>query len=164
MIGPTITFTPDTKVTQKKEVFVSNTNNKGQFWTTLSESLCQNRCETHHSDGDADLLIVTIAVQSARTQTTVPTGDDTDLLILPLFHADANAHDLYLIPRAKSNSLKHRVWNIKILGTKICCKCCLFTHYWDVTPLLVCMGLGSTHLNSGRMRKCFRPLQQKKKL
>ena len=63
-------------------------------------------------------------VQSARTKTTEPIGNHTDLLILPMFHVDANAHDLYLIPEPKSNSLKRRVWKIKKiqaeLGNEIC--------------------------------------------
>ena len=79
----------------------------------LSESLCQNQCETHHADGNTELIVMMTA-QSARIQTTVPIGNDTDLLILPL----------YLTPKPKSNSLKRRVWNIKKLqaeiGTEIC--------------------------------------------
>ena len=79
---------------------------------------------THHADDDANLLIVKTAVQSARTKTTVLIGDDTDLLILLLFHTNTNTHDLYLIPDPKSNSLTRRAWNIKQiqaeLGTEIC--------------------------------------------
>ena len=37
--------------------------------------------ETHHASGDADLLIVLKAVQSAATTTTVLVGDDTDLIV-----------------------------------------------------------------------------------
>ena len=123
-IGPTVAFTQDMKVTQKKDVFLSNANNKERFLVMLGESLCRHQCETHFADGDADFLIVKTAVQSAKTQTTVLIGEDTDLLVLLLFHTDANAHDLYFIPEPKSNSLRQRVWNIKKiqaeLGTEIC--------------------------------------------
>ena len=147
-IGPIVTFTPDTKVTQKKEVFLFNINNKEYFLAMLSESLCQNQCETHHTDGNADLLIVTTAVQSARTQTTVHIGDDTDMLILPLFQVDANPHDLYLIPEPKSNSLKRRVWNIKKiqaeLGTQIC------NNFLFIHAILGCDTTSRVHMGLGR--------------
>ena len=81
------------KVTQK-DVFLSNTNNKERFLVMLGERLCRHQCETHFADGDADFLTVKTAVQPAKTQTTVLIGEDTDLLVLLLFHADANAHDL----------------------------------------------------------------------
>ena len=57
-IGATVTFTPYMTVNQKKDVFLFNTKNKERFLAMLSESLCQHQCETHHVDGDADLLIV----------------------------------------------------------------------------------------------------------
>lgn len=123
-VGTTVTFEEDMKVTTKKDVFLANTKNKQRFLTMLSRSLSHRQCETRHADGDADLLIVKAAIESARSRTTILVGDDTDLLILLLFHVDPDGHDLFFIPEPKSNSLRRRVWNIKKvqaeLGTEVC--------------------------------------------
>ena len=41
-----------------------------------------SNCKVHHASGDADLLIVQKAAESATRVNTVLVGDDTDLLIL----------------------------------------------------------------------------------
>ena len=48
-----------------------------------------------HARGDADLLIVTTAVETAKFKDTVLVGDDTDRLILLIFYADLNANDVF---------------------------------------------------------------------
>ena len=110
-VGATVMFDQDMKITMKKDVFLSNVKNKEQF-LALNRRLCQHQCVTHHADGDADLLIVQTAVEVARTRSTILVGDDTDLLVLLLFHADAEVHDLFFITEAKNNSLRRRIWNI----------------------------------------------------
>ena len=124
-VGPTVTFTEEMKITQKKDVFLSNKDNKERFIAMLSESLRQHNCETRHANGDADLLIAKTAIHSASTQTTVLIRDDTDLLVLLLFHADPNAKELFFIPEPKTNTLRRRrIWNIRKikteLGTEVC--------------------------------------------
>ena len=74
--GTTVTFTADTPVTMKKEQFLANRQNKQRFIFMLSEELKKNNCEVHHASGDADLLIVMKAVQSANSSNTVLVGDD----------------------------------------------------------------------------------------
>ena len=61
-------------------------------------------CITHHANGDADLLIVKAAVESARTSTTVLFGDDTDLLVLLCYHASEDGYDLYFRPEPKAKT------------------------------------------------------------
>ena len=39
------------------------------------------------------------------TRATILVGDDTDLLVLLLFHAEPDCHDLYFIPEPKSNTV-----------------------------------------------------------
>ena len=52
------------------------------------------------------------------------TGDDTDLLILLLNHADLNAQELFLAPEPKKATKTRRIWCIKqpkeLLGPKVC--------------------------------------------
>ena len=43
-------------------------------------------CQVRHARGDADMLIVQTAIQSASRSSTVLVDDDTDLLILLCFH------------------------------------------------------------------------------
>ena len=43
----------------------------------------QNRnCQIYQAEGDADVLIVTTAVESARQRITVHVGDHTDVLVI----------------------------------------------------------------------------------
>ena len=44
-----------------------------------SRFLQEDNCPTYHAEGDADVLIVKAAVESARERNTVLVGDDTDL-------------------------------------------------------------------------------------
>ena len=94
--GPEVTFTEDMKLTQKKETFLGNFNNKQNFINMLSRYLQLSGCQTHHSQEDADLLIVSTAVSSANTKMTVLVGEDTDLIILLCFYVDLEAHDLFM--------------------------------------------------------------------
>ena len=121
--GTTVTFTADTLVTMTKEQFLANRQNKQRFIFMLSEELKKNNCEVHHASGDADLLIVMIAVQSANSSNTLLVGDDTDLLVL-LCYASIESHDLLFCPEPKKNTPQPRIWNIKEtkqrLGPDIC--------------------------------------------
>ncbi len=70
----------------------------------LSEHLEMKKCEVHHAPGDADLLIVQKAVESATTLKTVLVGDDTDLLILLCYHASLDCHHIYFRPEPKKGT------------------------------------------------------------
>ena len=65
------------------------------------------------ANGDADLLIVKTAVESARTSIMVLVGDDTDLLVLLCYHASEDGYDLYFRPEPKANVRGARVWHMK---------------------------------------------------
>ena len=52
-------------------------------------------CQTHHSQADADHLIVQTAVESARRANTVLVGDDTDPLILLCCYTELSALELF---------------------------------------------------------------------
>ena len=89
----TVTFTEGMSVTLKKDNFLSNPKNKQRFLSMLSKALQDVGCITHHTNGDANLLIVKTAVESTRTSTTVLVGDDTDLLVLLCYHASEDGYD-----------------------------------------------------------------------
>ena len=80
----------------------------------LWESLVKAGCKTVHANGDADVLMVQTAVESAKTSDTVVVGEDIDLLVLFSFHSDIAAYELYFIPEPKKISTKQRAWDIEI--------------------------------------------------
>ena len=53
-------------VTLKKDDFLANPKNKQRFINILSRFLQEDNCPTYHAEGDADVLIVKTAVESAR--------------------------------------------------------------------------------------------------
>ena len=58
----------------------------------------------HHAKGDADTLIVSVALQKASSENLVPVGvvgDDTDLLALLLFHRKHDVNDIFFISDSK---------------------------------------------------------------
>ena len=52
--------------------------------------------------GDADFVIVSVALMFAETSETVVVGDDTVLMILPFHHASTVQNRLYFHPEAKT--------------------------------------------------------------
>ena len=58
-------------------------------------------------DYASDVLIIQTAIQSSSTANTV-VGEDTDLLILLLHHANIDSKELYFRPEPKQNTKKVR--------------------------------------------------------
>ena len=122
--GVTVHFSGDMIIRSKKDEFLKNNENKQRFLGYLSDKLVRAGCITDHTKHDADVLIVQTAIASSRTKDTVLVGDDTDLLVLLLHHADLNAHELFLAPEPKKATKTRRIWCIKkikeLLGPKVC--------------------------------------------
>ena len=134
--GATVTFTENMKVTLKKDNFLANPKNKQRFINMLSRFLQEDNCPTYHTEGDADVLIVKTAVESARERNTVLVGDNTDLLVLLCFYTRSDSFGLYFKPEPTANS-RRPVWNKKVkepLGDDVCHDL-FFTPFWDATPL-----------------------------
>lgn len=144
----TVTFTADMPVTTRKEHFLANKENKQRFIFMLSEELQKKNCETHHAAGDADLLIVLKAIESAATTDTVLVGDDTDLIVLLCYHANLDSNDLFFRPEPKKTTKRPRIWNIKAIKEKLgpeVCNNILFLHAFlgcDTTSHLFGIGKG----------------------
>ena len=65
-------------------------------------------CKVFHVTADVDVLIIQKAIESSDT---VLVGDDTDLLVLALYHFKLTGHNLFFAPAPKKNA-KQRIWDI----------------------------------------------------
>ena len=110
-IGVEVIFTEDMKLTTTKYI-LANVTNKQNFIDMLSRYLQIEGCVTHHSQGDADLLIAHTAVQSAASKNTVVIDDDTDFFIFLCYYAESVGFDFFMQCSAKSSTKKDRIWNI----------------------------------------------------
>ena len=129
--GPSVNFDSDMVLKLKKDVFLSNTANKQRFIKLFGEKLQLSGCNIIHVPGEADLMIVQMAFQSAKSITTVPVRGDTYPLVLLCHHADTSARDLFFIPQPKQRSTTRKIWDIKktkaALGPETCANI-LFVH------------------------------------
>ena len=107
--GLSVNFDSDMVSNLKKDMFLSNTANKQRLIKLLGEKLQLSGCRIIHAQGDADLLIIQMAIQSAKSITTVLVGDDTDLLVLLCHHANTSARDLFFIPQPKQRSTTRKI-------------------------------------------------------
>ena len=73
-----------------------------------------------HAVGDADLLIVQTALDIVKENTITVTDEETDLLILLLYHKLTNSMPLYLTGEEKSNmKSKPKIWDIQYAKEKL---------------------------------------------
>ena len=123
IVGAKVNFNASTPFTTKKEQFLTNASNKQAFISLLSQKLVSAGCHVLQADGDADVLIAKTAVACAAEHSTTIIGEDTDLLILLIFSADAKSKALYL-QSDKKKGKKFRVWDIhwfqRSLGPEMC--------------------------------------------
>ena len=96
VVGAKVNFNGSTPVASKKEQFLAHANNKQRFVDMLSQKLEAADCHVVQARGDADVLIAKTAVASAAESPTTVIGEDTDLLVLLICHADLESHPLYM--------------------------------------------------------------------
>ena len=134
-----IDFDGDMLVCDTKERFLSNDVNKQHFIDALSSAFLENSIVTHHADGDADCLIVSTALSKANDKSVAIVGQDTDLLVLLMYHVRPQMSNVYFASRS-------RVWDIKTLQTALSPQICnniLFCHAFggcDTTSSLFNIG------------------------
>ena len=122
-----VNFTGDMILQDVREKFLTNPSNKQRFINLLSETLMKLGFQIHHAKDDADCLIVKTTLDVAASSTTVLIGEDTDLLVLLLYHVTDNLHGVYFMPSGR----KAKLWDIKTARAKIAtetCKRLLFAH------------------------------------
>ena len=79
-----------TPVPQDRTAFLQNLRNKQAFINLLASYLTDSKINVihaaDHNESDADILIVKEAVELAKTQHVTVYAEDTDILVLLLFH------------------------------------------------------------------------------
>ena len=84
VVGTRVIFDGRTTFKSKKELFLSNQENKQDFVNLLGLHLKDKGCTVTHAPDDADVLIAMTAVNEANSATTIVIGEDTDVLVLLL--------------------------------------------------------------------------------
>ena len=123
VVGARVNFDGTTPLASKKEHFLAHASNKQRFVDMLSQKLEAANCHVLQAEGDADVLIAKTAVSIAAENPTTVIGEDTDLLVLLICHADPISHPLYM-QSDKKKGKKFRVWDIhwfqSSLGIELC--------------------------------------------
>ena len=133
----------------KKNEFLTNINNKQRFLEMLVTKMNESNLQAIQSTGDADLLIAQTAIDSALTRPTIVIGEDTDLLILLLYHVNLDCDDIFFTSEPKSRARgPTKFLDIKYSKSKLgpaLCEAILFIHALlgcDTTSRLFSIGKG----------------------
>lgn len=116
-------FTDRTPFKSKKEIFLANRENKQAFINLLGEKLIESEIAVKHAEADADVLIALTAVESSHTRPTILLGEDTDLLVLLLYHGDTSLNQIYFKSLSTSKVTMKSLDILKtkaLLGPEIC--------------------------------------------
>ena len=84
-----VRFTEDMTLILKKDLLlkIKKNSNKQAFIEMLGKKLQSSGFCVFHADDDADMLFVKKAIEVSQTANMAVIGDDTDLLVLLLYHA-----------------------------------------------------------------------------
>ena len=99
---------------EKKDVFLSNSTNEHHMINVISTEIKKAGCYGVHSHDDADVDIVklilqnSLILQSSLECSITVIGEDADLLVLLLYHADINSKPLYFKSSKESNEMEIR--------------------------------------------------------
>ncbi|KAK7105530.1 hypothetical protein V1264_016896 [Littorina saxatilis] len=127
-----ITFEGDMVLCEPQECFLTNPNNKQRFINLLSSRFSQHGFDTVHTTADADRLVVKTSLELARKGNVILVGEDTDLLILLLYHLTPD-HCPVFFTSVRSSTAKSaaKLWDIRkvqtVLGSQVC-ENILFAH------------------------------------
>ena len=88
-------FNLNTKLSMTKDKFLLNKETKQTFLSHLTSYMNENDLNAKQPYGDADVLVLTTAVERSCYVNVAVIGEDTDLLILLLHHYDVQKNQIY---------------------------------------------------------------------
>ena len=104
-IGPDFVVFPHTKLSVKKNIFLSNKRNKQSIINLIGETLERSGVTVKHVPDDADLPTAKTAIEYSRKQKTVVIGEDTDILVLLWHYCESESYSLVY-------QTSHKRWDI----------------------------------------------------
>lgn len=142
-----VTLDSNTTIIVKQEMFLKNEKNKSQLISLLSSHLTREGHDIRNSDGDADTLIVSTALEYAsKGKEVVVVASDTDILVLLMFHWEVGM-DIFMYAETGKRNTGQKEWNIEDLvlsaGEKVT-RNILFIHAWtgcDTTSAIYRQGI-----------------------
>ena len=142
-----------------QQVFFSNNKNKNQFVQLLSHYLRQDSQIVYNNTGDADTMIVKCALDlAAQGNEVTVVSDDTDILVLLIYHWKISMATVYFKKEAKK--MMWRVQDLIANAGELLTSHILFVHTWsgcDTTSAT--FGQGKTFLLKKFHGKGFEELQ-----
>ena len=144
----------------KTDDFLSNTENKQEIISMLSGYLNDTGCKVFQLPTDADLLIVMNMVEMTERQTTVLTGEDTDLLVLLLYYTKQDCEPIFFDSDPKSGETGGHLWDMLTaklkLGDTFAIKVFFLYAFLKCNlTLRICGTEKSTPLNHAKKKKNF---------
>lgn len=144
-----VNFSSGMKFSGKKEQFLANERNKQAMISLLGVMLETNGCTVYYAVGDADVDIARAAAKSAENMHTTVIGEDTDLLILLLYHGQNNGFKLYFRSDVRKGPNPNPVYDIFKMQSALGydnCNFLLFLHAFtgcDTTSRIYSIGKSS---------------------
>lgn len=127
---PLVSVTSGAMFNGKKDDFMSRGSNKQALIDLISTRLREKGCNVVNCAGDADTEIVRVTIAASEYGSTTLIGEDTDLLVLLLYHMKLDRKSVFFRSDNKSRS-QISVYNInklKILLGPVLCSHLLFIH------------------------------------
>ena len=132
-VAPNISVKLSNQAHKQQEAFLKNEHNKTQLIKILTEKFKEEGHHIRNSESDADTLIVSTAIDYARNENVTVVADDTDILVLLMFHWRIDLKEVYFKSEG-SRKRKSNVWNIRVLsehhGSDVSDNI-LFIHAWS---------------------------------
>ena len=120
------------KFVGNKDVVLSSDANKERLIRLIGGKLVENGCIVKYSEADADIAIVLTAIKESENQNVVLIGEDTDLLILLLYHAPSSNPYKLIFRSDKRDALYSSeifdIYDLKNLLSDETCSWLVFIH------------------------------------
>lgn len=146
-ISGNVTVALHNKPTCNQESFLKNSKNKSQFISLLVKALKDEGHDVRQSTGDADTQIVLAGLEYASKENKTVVANDTDILVLLMFHWAAHMNLYMLSDVGKKQS---QCWDIGSLVTSagdMVTRHILFIHAWS--------GCDTTSATYGQGKQCY---------
>ena len=88
-------------LTAAKDLPLNDATNKQRFVENFGQDLEAAGCKVFYASADADYLIVQKALEASDVQNTILVGDDTNFLVLAIYHSKNSTNKFIFAPESK---------------------------------------------------------------